>query len=169
MQKFDFLVIESDQTRLEAVMSALHFLGYQPRHGALDTVADESKHAWRGVYVGQVEDAEEAERQLALLGGDAAHVPMLVSEDSAWLERFSSTSSSFATRMAALPYPLRYEQMAGALRNVYARLLGNQNGNGLRFVGQSVPMTKVNTLIRQVAPFDSSVLVLGDSGTGKEL
>src|SRR3546814_7488184 len=30
-------------------------------------------------------------------------------------------------------------------------------------------MVRVNGLIRQVAPFDSSVLVLGESGTGKEM
>jgi len=54
------------------------------------------------------------------------------------------------------------------MRSLYARLLGGRRGE-LRFVGESAPMSRVNALIRQVAPFDSSVLVLGESGTGKEM
>jgi sigma-54 specific flagellar transcriptional regulator A len=168
MQKFDFLVIESDRSRVETVMSALHFLGYRPQLGDQNTVADDSTQAWRGVYVGRVADEAEAERQLGLLGDAAAHVPMLLADDSAWLGRFTASSSPFATRVATLEFPLRYEQMAEAMRAMYARLLGGQ-GSGVRFVGHSAPMTHVNALIRQVAPFDSSVLVLGESGTGKEM
>lgn len=168
MQKFDFLVIESDQVRADSVLSALHFLGYRPQHGAACDVVDESTHAWRGVYVGGVSDVAAAECQLALLGAAAAHVPMLLASDSAWVERFSATSSSFATRMASVKFPLRYGQVVEAMRSVYGRLHGSQ-GNKLRFVGNSASMTRVNALIRQVAPFDSSVLVLGESGTGKEM
>jgi DNA-binding NtrC family response regulator len=38
-----------------------------------------------------------------------------------------------------------------------------------RLVGQSAPMRRVMTLIEQVAPSTASVVILGDSGTGKEL
>ncbi|NMW23236.1 AAA family ATPase, partial [Rhodanobacter denitrificans] len=64
MQKFDFLVIESDQTRVDSVLSALNFLGYRPQHGSACREMDESTHAWRAVYIGSVGDAVEAERQL---------------------------------------------------------------------------------------------------------
>ncbi|MGH8157247.1 MAG: sigma-54 dependent transcriptional regulator [Rhodanobacter sp.] len=168
MQKFDFLVIESDPARADSVLSALHFLGYRPQHGAACRAVDESTHAWRAVYIGSVSDVADAEGQLALLGEATAHVPMLLASDSAWIERFSVASSPFAARVATVGFPLRYEQVAEAMRSVYARLLGNQSGK-LRFVGNSASMTRVNALIRQVAPFDSSVLVLGESGTGKEM
>ncbi|MEO5812656.1 MAG: sigma-54-dependent Fis family transcriptional regulator [Rhodanobacter sp.] len=168
MQKYDFLVIESDRARMASVLSALQFLGYQPQDGALCAVADEATHAWRGVFVGTIGDAAEAERQLALLGDSAAHVPMLVGGDSAWLARFTSSASTFATRVATLDYPLRYEQMADALRSVYARLFGRERG-AMQLIGDSAAMVRVNGLIRQVAPFDSTVLVLGESGTGKEM
>lgn len=168
MQKFDFLVIESDLVRADSVLSALHFLGYRPQHGAACDAVDESTHAWRGVYVGSINDVADAERQLALLGAVAAHIPMLLASDSTWAERFSDASSSFAVRMASVEFPLRYGQVVEAMRSVYARLLGSQGGK-LRFVGNSASMTRVNALIRQVAPFDSSVLVLGESGTGKEM
>ncbi|MEO6800683.1 MAG: sigma-54-dependent Fis family transcriptional regulator [Rhodanobacter sp.] len=168
MQKFDFLVIESDATRVNAVMSALQFLGYQPQHGASCASVSESTHAWRAVYVGNVDDAAEAERQLSLLGSSTAHIPLLLAEDSSWQQRLNAPKSLFAERVATLSFPLSYEKLTEALRNIYARLLGRQSG-GLRFVGDSASMVRVNSLIRQVAPFDSTVLVLGESGTGKEM
>lgn len=168
MQKFDFLVIESDEARVNAVMSALQFLGYHPQHGASCDDTSESTHAWRGLYVGHVQNDAEAERQLSMLGASAAHIPLLLAEDSSWRQRLSAPKSPFAERVAPLSFPLSYEKLTEAMRNVYARLLGDQGG-ALRFVGNSAPMVRVNGLIRQVAPFDSSVLVLGESGTGKEM
>ena len=168
MQKFDFLVIESDAARVNAVMSALQFLGYHPQHGANCASVCESTHDWRAVYVGNVDDAAEGGRQLALLGTSAAHIPLLLAEDSPWIEWLGALESPFAGRLATLSFPLSYEKLTDTLRNVYARLLGSQSG-GERFVGGSAPMIRVNGLIRQVAPFDSTVLVLGESGTGKEM
>src|SRR5574337_855431 len=121
MDKYDFLVIESDQVRLGAMLSALQFLGYQPQDGALCASADVATHAWRGVFVGTVAVPAEAERQLALLGDAAAHVPMLVAGDSAWAARFASAASTFATRSTTIDFPLRYEQMAEALGSVSGR------------------------------------------------
>ena len=168
MQKFDFLVIESDAARVSAVMSALQFLGYHPQHGASCASVSESTHAWRAVYVGSVDDAADGERQLDLLGASAAHIPLLLAEGSPWTERLSAPKSPFAERLAMLSFPLSYEKLTETLRNVYARLLGSQSG-GQRFVGGSALMVRANALIRQVAPFDSTVLVLGESGTGKEM
>ncbi|MEO8778408.1 MAG: sigma-54-dependent Fis family transcriptional regulator [Rhodanobacter sp.] len=168
MQKFDFLVIESDVTRVDAMMSALQFLGYRPQHGANCASVSESTHDWRAAYVGKVDDGAEGERQLALLGASAAHVPLLLAEDSIWTERLSAPKSPFADHLASLSFPLSYEKLTETLRNVYASLLGSQSG-GQRFVGCAAPMVRVNGLIRQVAPFDSTVLVLGESGTGKEM
>ncbi len=168
MQKVDFLVIESDPARAEAISSALFFLGYRPQLGSECEDVSAETHAWRAVFVGNAESEVELDRQLALLGDATKQVPMVVAEDSAWRERFAKASSSFATRMATLAFPLRYARMAETLRNLYAHLLGGRSA-ALRFVGNSTPMLQVNTLIRQVAPFDSSVLVLGESGTGKEM
>jgi DNA-binding NtrC family response regulator len=40
--------------------------------------------------------------------------------------------------------------------------------NGENIVGRTAPMLHVYKLIQQVAPFDTSVLILGETGTGKE-
>ncbi|WP_049623739.1 sigma-54 dependent transcriptional regulator [Frateuria defendens] len=169
MSKVDVLVIESDAVRAQSIVAALQFLGYHPQRGEECAAAADSTHAWRAVFVGTIGDAEEAERQFALLGSAAAHVPVLLAADSAWAPRLNAASSPFAARVGRVDFPLRYEQLAETLRSLYARLLGGGRRGEMRFVGGSQPMMRLNALIRQVAPFDSSVLVLGESGTGKEM
>ncbi|HWP35793.1 MAG TPA: sigma-54 dependent transcriptional regulator [Thermodesulfobacteriota bacterium] len=58
-----------------------------------------------------------------------------------------------------------------ALRQEIARLRGAvQAGEGLgRLIGRSPKMRAVFELIKTVAPVDSTVLILGETGTGKEL
>jgi sigma-54 specific flagellar transcriptional regulator A len=168
MSKVDFLVIESNEVRAESILSALHFLGYHPQRGEHCLAAGESNHEWRAVYIGTIGDPAEAERQLALLGPAASHVPVLLASDSDWAAQLCEAGSPFASRIGMLEFPLRYEQLAETLRNLNTRRVGGRRGE-LRFVGESEPMSRVNALIRQVAPFDSSVLVLGESGTGKEM
>ena len=165
--KFDVLVIESDRRRADTVVSALEFLGYRPQRGDDCGTVDDATHAWRVVYVGTVHDDAQAERQFSQLGAAAAHAMVLLASDSEWMARLGSEASPFAARVGVVEFPLRYEQLAETLR-------GN-TGNAparrpeLRLVGSSGPMSRVNALVRQVAPFDSSVLVLGESGTGKEM
>ncbi|MBL8829336.1 MAG: sigma-54-dependent Fis family transcriptional regulator [Planctomycetaceae bacterium] len=49
-----------------------------------------------------------------------------------------------------------------------SRRLESVEGTG-DLIGQSARMEQVKTLIRKIAPTDSTVLVLGETGTGKEL
>ena len=167
MGKFDVLVIESDHRRAESVVSALQFLGYRPQRGEDCGEVEHATHAWRAVYVGNVGDAVEAERQFALLGGDAGHALVLLAADSEWASRLAANSSPFAARVGVVEFPLRYEQLTEALRGSQAQ--AGARRSEVRLVGSSAPMASVNALVRQVAPFDSSVLVLGESGTGKEM
>ena len=163
MQKFDFLVIESDAARADAVMSALHFMGHHPQCAMDCHAVDAATHAWSGAYIGSDADEAAVEHQLALLGDAANRVPMLVAADAPLAAHYAQ-----APRTALVEFPLRYEQVAEALRGIRACMPGGQS-SALRFVGHSTPMLHVNALIRQVAPFDSTVLVLGESGTGKEM
>jgi sigma-54 specific flagellar transcriptional regulator A len=167
MGKFDVLVIESDHRRAESVVSALQFLGYRPQRGEDCAEVEQATHAWRAVYVGNVADTVEAERQFALLGGDAGRAQVLLAADSEWASRLAANSSPFAARVGVIEFPLRYEQLTDALRG--SRAQTGARRSEVRLVGSSGPMASVNALVRQVAPFDSSVLVLGESGTGKEM
>lgn len=166
MGKFDVLVIESDRRRAESVVSALEFLGFKPLRGEDCKVVDEATHAWRAVYVGNVWDEAEAERQFAHLGSAANDARILLASDSEWLSRLSTDSTSSSGHVGIVEFPLRYEQLAEMLRGPQTQAARRPE---LRLVGSSGPMARVNALVRQVAPFDSSVLVLGESGTGKEM
>ncbi|RDI97827.1 sigma-54-dependent Fis family transcriptional regulator [Dyella solisilvae] len=167
MGKFDVLVIESDQQRAESIVSALQFLGYHPQRGDDGMEVDEATHAWRAVFVGNVGDDAAAEQQFARLGAAAAHVMVLLSNDSPWVSRLGADASPFAARVGIVEFPLRYEQLTEAMRGPQVPAAARRTD--LRLVGSSAPMSRVNALVRQVAPFDSSVLVLGESGTGKEM
>ena len=50
-----------------------------------------------------------------------------------------------------------------------ATLLGELRGQAREMVGQSASLSKVLSQIRMVAPTDAAVLILGESGVGKEL
>jgi formate hydrogenlyase transcriptional activator len=56
-----------------------------------------------------------------------------------------------------------------AAENVYLKEEIQQGHNFEEIVGRSRPLAKVLALVEQVAPTSSSVLILGETGTGKEL
>lgn len=72
-------------------------------------------------------------------------------------------------------YPLRSEDLTMLLHQQQIsqwrqeRSGRSESAPRRRLVGESAAMREINRLIRQVAPFDASVLILGNSGTGKEL
>jgi sigma-54 dependent transcriptional regulator, flagellar regulatory protein len=160
----NFLVVESDSARADAVGSALAFLGYRPVLASRIQAVDAGE-SWRGAYVGTVDDEAELEALLAPLGRQARELPMLVAADSPIATSLIADDTN--QNVELIDMPLRYERLQEALRSLQSRM--QQPTSNLRFVGQSGPMQRVNSLIRQVAPFDSSVLVLGESGSGKEL
>jgi sigma-54 dependent transcriptional regulator, flagellar regulatory protein len=161
----NFLIVESDAARADAVSSALAFMGYRPvQAGRIQP--EEAAEGWRGAWVGTVEDEAELEGYLAPLGRQARNLPMLVAADSPIATSLIADDAN--QNFELIDMPLRYERLQEALRALQGRVQPAPQSN-LRFVGQSGPMQRVNALIRQVAPFDSSVLVLGESGSGKEL
>ena len=165
MKSSQFLVVESDAARAESVVSALAFLGYRPVVANRMQAGDASE-GWRGVYVGTADDEDELEGYLAVVGRQGRNLPMLVAADSPLATALIADDARSGS-VELIDMPLRYERLSEALRALQSRMEPVQASR--RFVGQSGPMQRVNALIRQVAPFDSSVLVLGESGSGKEL
>jgi sigma-54 specific flagellar transcriptional regulator A len=173
VQDIDILVIEADAVRAETVASALQFLGYRPHLAGHGVPADGK--GWCAIYIGDVVDLDEFQRQLDELGEQALHLPLLVAADSPLASQLPGALPGSRSRaVELLAFPLRYEQMLEALRRLAGPpklgFKGTQTGSSMyRIVGGSTALARVNALIRQVAPFDSTVLVLGESGTGKEM
>jgi DNA-binding NtrC family response regulator len=76
--------------------------------------------------------------------------------------------------------PIQPDKLCGRLHEIMARRFQSDNGNAQgdfiiptdRFesmIAQSVAMQRIFQLIQDVAPMDSTVLITGETGTGKEL
>ncbi|MGB1109615.1 MAG: sigma 54-interacting transcriptional regulator, partial [Gammaproteobacteria bacterium] len=72
-----------------------------------------------------------------------------------------------------LPEPIKAAQLYQAIGQArLARRVGVEVmrvKEGFKFTGASQPIQMVRSLIERVGPTDANVLILGDSGTGKEL
>ncbi|MEE2025809.1 MULTISPECIES: sigma-54 dependent transcriptional regulator [Alkalimonas] len=82
----------------------------------------------------------------------------------------------FGNVVALLTEPFRYDSLTQSLRDCqeYHRLLPGQQrldqaARLVDMVGSAEPMQQLRFLIQQVAPTEANVMILGDSGTGKEV
>ena len=88
-----------------------------------------------------------------------------------------------AMRYGAFDYlqkPFELEQLVATVKKLVAKRqkIGKASGNELRFefegnpvsmIGKSTAMQNVFRIVEKVAPSESNILILGQSGTGKEL
>ncbi len=81
---------------------------------------------------------------------------------------FDYISKPFTPEQVIAMVEKALEQRAAQMQKSHPALGPSPNGFEI-FVGESAAMQKVYTRIKQVAPTDSTVLINGQSGTGKEL
>lgn len=79
--------------------------------------------------------------------------------------RFVSTHLSLAIANVLAKERYSYQLPAAACSNEAPALTGKYSG----MIGSSPAMLRITQLISQVAAFDSTILILGETGTGKEL
>lgn len=158
-------VIDSDPARAERTAQSAREQGFQPY-----TFVDGDLPALpRGttpnlVLITDVGVDADTDTLQVLLARHAADAAVAVAND-------SSSAIALADRLG-----LEYSKASFPLRQPLATLIARRDsaapveaGEGVRQVGSSLPMRQLRTLISKVANFDTSVLVLGRSGTGKEL
>lgn len=110
----------------------------------------------------------------------APNTPVLIMTSYASLRSAVDSMKLGAVEYIAKPFD--HDEMLAAVENILARQPASQTerGNGETsstetsdpsqiLFGQCAPMQKVFTLIRKVAPTETTVLIQGESGTGKEL
>ncbi len=159
-------IVDSQQRRAERLATVLSFINepYQAvSHQAL------------------LQQLAVATPAVVLLGaiGDTEHTQLLLRYPSCAFLLLGETLAPLLQHPNAvglLTEPFSYNSLTQLLRDCqqYHRLLPGQRQTEttLKFdgmVGQTEPMQKVRFLISQVAKTDANVLVLGQSGTGKEV
>ena len=122
------------------------------------------------IVVDQINDEAEMLQQLNSIHKKfQERVPVLVFSD----KTLPSSVESYVTD--TLEFPPTYKNLRIAIQNIkmfYLELSSGESQSAILFrslVGISQSVTNVRQLIEQVADTEASVLILGDSGTGKEV
>src|SRR5262249_11703099 len=117
---------------------------------------------WCAAFVGAVAPDAALDAALDRLEVDGLPVPVIVAADSPALTHLIDAGRYCLT----LEFPLRYAQLEDIVASLDGDFLPLAND---RLIGDSAAMNKVRHLIRQVGPHDTTVLLPGGSGTGKEM
>ena len=165
MSQAAIFVVDSDGDRAERTAQVARSQGFLPYvfvDGDLPALPRGTAPAL--VLIADVGADADGETLEILLRRHADHAVVAVAND-------SSAAIAFADRSG-----IAYVKCALPLREPLSALIARHDatspvdaGEGVRQVGSSLPMRQLRTLIGKVAEFDTSVLVLGQSGTGKEL
>jgi sigma-54 specific flagellar transcriptional regulator A len=164
------VVLEPDRSRARAWETVLHFLDCETRIVAHLADLDWPEPAaldWTAVVVGESVARGALKELVDRSNAYPAPLPIVIAgprpddplfEAACWLE---------------LPTPVRYRQLSACLERA-AELRARPHEvppllSMFRPGGRSPAIRAVHRLVEQVAPYDTNVLVLGDSGTGKEM
>jgi sigma-54 specific flagellar transcriptional regulator A len=155
------LVIEADAERARTWQSLLEFADYPSLVVPSPDQATWRQRPWLAALIGQQTCGGKLKSVLASVRSHDASLPILTLGDHADVTGPEKLCWS-------LQPPVKYLHLVDALTR--ARRHRAEDGGEDRFpVGQSAAITELSRLLEQVAGFDSTVLVLGESGVGKEL
>ncbi len=166
-------VIDANADRAEQLEVLLRFVDCVPvRVDDVTRIMTEqhTQREWLAVVVGNLGDEPAFSQFLAWLKRDPLHPPIL-----ALPEHHLEGAQKFGLGAHAfweLDYPVRYSQLSDMLRRAGvermeedARVTVSTSGPS----GSSPAVQRLRQMIEQVANFDTTVLILGESGSGKEV
>lgn len=159
------LVLDANPERAAELSHRLKFMNYEPivadTEDSLDAFAAEPGIA---LMVGDTGSNEKLNNALHRLSRKQPHLPFLMLADDLAHGEFSQDLADRPTWKVDMP--LRRSQVSRLLRRA-ERCNGKERRH--RLTGNSHSIKHIRGLIEQVADFKTTVLVTGDSGTGKEL
>ncbi|MCE3003062.1 MAG: sigma-54 dependent transcriptional regulator [Xanthomonadaceae bacterium] len=173
MSEARVLVLDADAERAGRTAELLDFIDYRPQVLADAAELPLDRHTprdWAAVVLGKVPDARAWQRVLDWLKQDPLHPPVLGMPEHhlEGAEKFGLNAAQFWP----LDYPIKYPLLSELLRRASikrldeeARVVATPGGP----TGRSPGIERLRRLIAQVAPFDTTVLILGESGSGKEV
>ena len=164
------LVIEPDldkRIKLEAIFDFIEYGSLTFSNSIEENVLNEDPYF---IVVDRLSDDNEMLHQLQAIHQKFENrIPVIVFSD----KPLSTEIESLITD--SIDSPPTYKKLRICLQNIkmfYLELSSGESRSSMLFrslVGVSQSVTKVRQLIEQVADTDANVLILGDSGTGKEV
>jgi len=162
------VVYDCDSERAAEVAAVLRFLDMEPMlidHGALVRSVMQSCTGRQALLIGDVTDAPDWRELGAALKAHLSDVTVVVYGSQNIADQL--IASAGASRVLRLSFPFKYTSLAAALSPANVNL---EDVIPVRMpTGRSPAIRETIGLIRQVAVHDSSVLILGESGSGKEV
>jgi sigma-54 dependent transcriptional regulator, flagellar regulatory protein len=163
------VVYDSDAERATQVAAVLRFLDLEALvvdHAALVRSVMTSCAGRQALLIGDVHDVPDWRELGAVLKGQFCDAAVVSYGSQAVADKLVAAAG--ANRVLRLPFPFKYSALATALQPFFPTEI--QGGTAVRLpTGSSPAIRTVIDLIRQVAGHDSSVLILGESGSGKEV
>jgi sigma-54 specific flagellar transcriptional regulator A len=159
------LVIEKDSQRSRSWRELLEFADYDPVVVSSPEATVEQANpasAWVAAFVGRADDSfynvvdrlRAHDERLPIVAFGSGPNPASRVEDAI---------------CGDLPLPIKYSHLVSTLQRARHWRLQGKHGQNLFPVGPSAAAAELEQLMQKVATFDSTVLIRGESGSGKEL
>jgi sigma-54 dependent transcriptional regulator, flagellar regulatory protein len=163
------VIYDCDAERAAEVAAVLRFLDMEPMlidHGAVVRSVMHSCSGRQALLIGDVTDNPDWRELGSALKAHLSDVTVVVYGPQAIADQLIATAGP--ARVLRLSFPFKYTSLAAALSPAANANL-EEHAPVRMPTGRSPAIRETINLIRQVAAHDSSVLILGESGSGKEV
>ncbi|UXI67321.1 sigma-54 dependent transcriptional regulator [Tahibacter amnicola] len=173
MSESRILIVDADRERGDRIGAILDFMDLTPT--VLECAGDlrlkrHTPQDWLAIVVGTVNERDPWNTFASWLADDPMHPPLLVMSDDGKVE--PNGLGVNGASVWALDYPIKQTQLNDLLRRASIKRLDDsaraetpRGGPS----GSSAAVQRLRRMIEQVAKFDTTVLILGESGSGKEV
>lgn len=163
------VVYDCDSERASQVATVLQQFGYQAMvvdHAALVVTMLQASGTEQALFIGDVSDEPNWHELGSTLRGALCDIPVVSYGSPQVAMELSMVTGQ--QRVVRLKFPFNMDALASALHLSVTQT--EQETSSVKLPsGTSAAVREVNRLIKQVAAHGSSVLILGESGSGKEV